>query len=705
MAAHRRRDFPASRRRRADDGEEEEGSLAADVDDDSLSEGSASSDAEEDADADDSDLSETDGTGSRETGTDKVKANGVSKAGYGIQESRAEDAPADERGKAFSAMTDTEAMMNGMKISKDGEQGGDLQFEEMAEEALAPPSRDASGPALAEASLQETPAERRRREHEEYRKKRDADPAFVPNRGGFFMHDHRSNAQGQNGFKPCGRGRGRGKGAVGGPFSPANQEASASEVTNSPWTHDLHETIANPGSHSYQPNGVGNVASNTGANRLPFAPKSGAPNRSFSKTTHIGNVQIRVYLAGMQDPITFSAVPVKQHTRLPHHRPPLRRDKPVRISLPDQAPRYIFPAMERSFIFIPRALRPNQQGFTRGRGRGSFGPYGGFSSRRTSAYGGSAYSPSVAMSRRSSLAREVSRDALISPASSTMSRPPGAPIDPSKPIVRLPPAPHQQRQADGSIHGQPLPTGDMTAPVVNLPQPHSYPLPQKPTYRENRTGPLPMHQPRPQKTVSVADIESPATLTFHPPAQQQQQPFHQQVPTQINGQVYTQDGQIYHPHSRHTSYPSQASAGTPLSHIPERAIHAQPFQPPQYAQQAYYPQMYPMQGSYYYAAPDGRQQMYPGAVNAAAPVFWPTPQQNPYLVPAAGVDPVGQTGTVAHESNGMVYYYDSSQLYSGAGEAYPAAGYAVPHMGMGGMMTPSPDVYYPAAQGATYYPQ
>ena len=71
---------------------------------------------------------------------------------------------------------------------------------------------------------QENFADRRRREHEEYKKKRDADPAFIPTRGSFFMHDQRS-ASGQNGFRqygPRGGARGvRATGPIGGPYSPA----------------------------------------------------------------------------------------------------------------------------------------------------------------------------------------------------------------------------------------------------------------------------------------------------------------------------------------------------------------------------------------------------------------------------------------------------------------------------------------------------
>lgn len=59
---------------------------------------------------------------------------------------------------------------------------------------------------------------------------------------------------------------------------------------------------------------------------------------------------------------------------------------------------------------------------------------------------------------------------------------------------------------------------------------------------------------------------------------------------------------------------------------------------------------------------------------------------------------------VAHEQNGMVYYFDPSQIYAPV-EGYPPASYTVP--GMGGMMTPSPDgYYYPQMPqgGMVYYP-
>jgi hypothetical protein len=503
------------------------------------------------------------------------------------------------------------------------------------------------------------------------------------------------------------------------------------EPTDAPWTHDMHEEVMNePSPRNLQPPTYANGHSNIPPRGVPVsASKAAPPNRALSVTKHIGNVQIRVYLSTMEKPLVFPGVPVKQYTRLPDHRPPLRRDKPVRISLPDHPPRYIFPAVDRSFIFIPRAMRPNQQGFgSRGRGRSAFGSIGGYS-RRTSVFGGSiygsAYSPSVAMSRRSSLAREVNRDTIVSPTGSTMSRPQMA-MDPSRPVpvVKLPPssqAVQPQPVQEVGFESQNGPPQTSTS-IDDLPRPQTYPLPQKPTFRENRPNPIPMHQPRPQKAVSVADIESPATLSFNPP-QQHQQPFHQQVPIQVNGNSYQHENLL---HSRNPSYPSQASTGTPLSQIPERAIHAQPFQPnpyqqpqqPSQQQQSFYPQTYqvmqPPQGYYY--PQNFNQSMAP---TGAAPPFIPSqPQQQvsfqpPSQQPDTTGSPAGVQNLVAQEVNGMVYYYDAAQIPAVA--TFPA--YQQPQsypiqqfggvIGMGGMMTPSPDGFYhpQPPQGVVFYPQ
>ncbi|KAL8951660.1 MAG: hypothetical protein Q9222_002388 [Ikaeria aurantiellina] len=672
MAAPRRKRLAASRRRVDEEGEDEDGSIAAGVEDDSMSEASAISDADEDADAEGSDVSDVD-----MPQTSDPPANFALNGKPEGPPDKSQPMPTPVKTSSFAATTDdTAAMRNGLQVNQAGDDVEEIDFDDLVKVSQAQGSEATSTQNPATAPAAGNLVDRRKQEHEDYRKRRDADPAFVPNRGGFFMHDHRSIGPGQNGFRPFGRGRGRGRGGFAGPppsveyVQPENKPAPVKVV---PQNFHRSQGLAPAGSSA--------------SNILP-------PNRSFSKTTTIGKVPIRIFLSGMAQPIIHPAVSVNQHTRLPQHRPPLRRDKPVRVSLPDMAIRYIFPSTDRSFIFIPRALRPNQQGFGRSRARGSFSQgYGALSSRRTSAYAGSNYSPSVALSRRSSLAAEM----VISPTGLSLARPTNISIEAGKPVVRLPPAAQQVPGAIEQNDGVPE-----DAVVVNLPQAATYPLPEKPAYRENRPVPIPMHQPKPQKAVSVNDIESPATFAFSPPQQQDQQPFHQQVPIQVK-----QDPSLY-PHSRHPSHPSQASGGTPLSQIPERAAHAHPFQPYAYQQPPpFYPQQYPAT-LYYYPSSDHLQAAAPSVI---APPFVPG-QPYPYAMPAAPpppTEPTSQPGTVAHESNGMVYYYDSSQLHAGSGNDPPYTGteFAVPQsggvVGMGGMMTP-PMQYYPQPSTAVYYP-
>ena len=460
---------------------------------------------------------------------------------------------------------------------------------------------------------------------------------------------------------------------------------------DAPWAHDLHDTVTHSEPIPEAPKPI-----IQDRQRPPIAVmRAPLPNRSFSGSRHVGNVQIRILLRGMTEPIVFSAVPVNQHTRLPHHRPPLRRDKPVRISLPDSPIRYIFPATERSFIFIPRALRPNQQGFGRMRGRGSFGGgYGSFgpmSSKRTSVYAGSGYSPSVAMSRRSSLAREVAADGVSSPATGSFPRPTGVVMEGGKPVVRLPP-PAEQAQIQAQFSGQQMIAHPM-APTVNLPQPSSYPVLPKPAISEGRPESLPMHHPKPERTLQVGDIDSPATLDFNPPQPQQQQPFHQQVP-QLG--TYQPEAPQFQ-HSRHPSHPSQV--GTPSQNISEANIHTQSFQPYQFPQQqGYYPQPYAPPVFFYPSAPQPN-----AASSAAAPPFVPG-QQYFYPVPMAPPQPSApeqatSSQTVAHESGGMVYYYNSADLARSAetNAQYAPNSYAPPPMAVSEMVPyfPAPAVYYP----------
>lgn len=217
MAVSGRKQLIRRRRRIEDEGEEEEeGSVTAGLEDDSLSEGSAISDADDDADGEGSDGSETAPSELR----DSKQRNGTNAPSDTPLKSRQGGLPSSAVNPSFpTKMSDTQAMMNGLKFSGEVDEGEEVEFDDIGKEsqAVSGPNEPAQNPD--EEAPVNIVGEHRRREHEEYRKKRDADPAFVPNRGGFFMHDHRSTAPGQNGFRPFGRGRGRGRGTVTGPFT------------------------------------------------------------------------------------------------------------------------------------------------------------------------------------------------------------------------------------------------------------------------------------------------------------------------------------------------------------------------------------------------------------------------------------------------------------------------------------------------------
>lgn len=288
----------------------------------------------------------------------------------------------------------------------------------------------------------------------------------------------------------------------------------------------------------------------------------------------------------------------------------------------------------------------------------------------------------------------------MSPTGSVVSRP-AFPIDNSgPPLVRFPPSAQSAQQQPAGI-GAGQEGGAPSASMENLPRPQTYPLPQRPI-AESQPKQLTMHQPRPQKSVSVADIETPASLSFNPP-HVQQQPFHQQVPAQMSSNGYN-DG-----NARGTYLP-QGTTGTPLSQIPERAIHAQPFQPNPYQDhQAYYQPQYqvmPPQPGYYYPYTSAM------APSIPAPAFMP-PHQQSYAQPAApppDSSTAQQQNLVAQEVNGTVFYYDASQIPAVASyppQYPPHPAYTQPMIGMGGMMTPSPDGFYfgQPSQGVVYYPQ
>jgi CASC3/Barentsz eIF4AIII binding len=711
MASNRAKKVVVSRRRREDEGEEE-GSVAGDLEDDSLSEGSIISNGEDDADIEPSDISEDEVVKVQQSGPAPAQLSPSLASTHNVDEPNSQ-----EMESKFVTMSDTRAMMNGLKLSEAKDVPA-VDFDEAAADATESVAEDSRSNANV---LVEPPAEKSRREHQEYLKQKE-NPAFVPNRGGFFLHDNRAAPSGHNGFRAPARGRGRG-GFIGYqpryvcPSTPLmkaimliwpSRVPPFTEPTDRPWAHDLHESVSVADTRK---SNTGQTLDSSAVKASTTVRPSGqdTPNRSFSTSVLLGKVPAIIRLPGMPEKKTVQNVAKKKHTLLPQHRPPLRRDKPVRVSLPNQQPRYIFPSTERSFIFIPRALRPNQQGFGRGRSRNSFNP-----SRRTSIYGGSAYSPSVALSRRSSFGGTAPGDGLRSPAGSILSMPPNYVSEQGKPVVRFPPGARPM-----ALLPQPTPHHVNGAP--SAPGPMQTGL-QSHVRQENVPGGLTMHQPRPQKTVSVADIESPGRFTFNPP-QQHEQPFHQQMPVPVNPQAYADDGTGYHTNARRMSHASRPS-GTPLSQIPERAIFAQPFQPfPLPAQgQAYLLPPY-APGPVFYPAMPGEIVGYGPGVGPPpmGPAFFTGAHLAPYMVPGATMSaPVsapphgpapsdGNTpaGTVAHESNGMVYYYDSAQLPPSTGAPYSAASFAGPPVGgvvgMGGMLTPPNHFFYPPTNNRVYY--
>jgi len=201
-------------RRRVED-EDEAGHETLELDDDSLTEGSVGSDDHDPAD--DSDTSNVDDGSPTSPNVKKVAAKPATKPE--VQRQTEIVVPKQP------VTTDTDIMLNGLSISDKSGPVQEMNFddvqgaktvEKVQETAakLAQPVIVSSGSA---APSQQPPSERRRLEHEEYRRKRDEDPAFVPNRGAFFMHDHRHAGPAANGFRPFPRGggaRGRGRGGL-----------------------------------------------------------------------------------------------------------------------------------------------------------------------------------------------------------------------------------------------------------------------------------------------------------------------------------------------------------------------------------------------------------------------------------------------------------------------------------------------------------
>lgn len=185
MAPARRHKIGASRRRREDEGEDEGSTMGhVEEDDDSMSDGSLPSHLgdDDDADAEGSDASEDERPVTQHS---NATENGHARAGRaGKKNDSGEKLDVTFKPTLTATVSDTGVMMNGLKISA-GQEVEEIEFDSMGKierTPSAPPTE----------SRRETFAERKRREHEEYIKARDENPAFVPTRGGFFLHDKRS---------------------------------------------------------------------------------------------------------------------------------------------------------------------------------------------------------------------------------------------------------------------------------------------------------------------------------------------------------------------------------------------------------------------------------------------------------------------------------------------------------------------------------
>lgn len=250
----RRRTLIASRRPVAEEGEEGGEDCNGNELDDSLSDDSGLSEDEEEEDEDDEDedLSEEEEEVKEKEEAGKKPA-AVEEVVKGVKQISIERPPPREaktngttsKTKPPAVSTpnrttktpfkptgpgrlDTEFMLNGIQVD-DAALEEAVDFDDIDGEGEVLEKKPQKEPEPTEPSVtedqppeepkqqvrHETLFERRRREHEEYKQKRDADPAFVPNRGAFFMHDSRHHGAGGNGFKPFGRG---GRGGRGGMF-------------------------------------------------------------------------------------------------------------------------------------------------------------------------------------------------------------------------------------------------------------------------------------------------------------------------------------------------------------------------------------------------------------------------------------------------------------------------------------------------------
>ena len=208
----------SSRRRIQDEGEDDDAG-AVDLGDESLSETSLLGVGDANLDADDSD-SDLDTNHVTQPSASKAEVTRTTKSSRRRKIAAVKTDPpkqlpqAPPVAQAFFHTTDTDAMLNGLKVPEDGAQGEAIDFEDtLSAIAIHIPTQRTvlEVSRLGASGRRQSVAEQRSKEHEGYKAKRESNPASVPNRGGFFMHDHRHDP---HGFGSVGKGRGRGRGIM-----------------------------------------------------------------------------------------------------------------------------------------------------------------------------------------------------------------------------------------------------------------------------------------------------------------------------------------------------------------------------------------------------------------------------------------------------------------------------------------------------------
>lgn len=206
MAPHRRQ-IGASRRRRRDEGEDE-GSTDGLLEDDSLSETSiVSNQDDDDADGEGSDVSDDETPGSPKVDPKNNLSNGRASEAKEVQLEQKSGSP----GKPLftSILSDTEAMLNGMKISGGASRVAEIQFGDMKEERDTEVARTPSAPPTEPRAG--SFADRRRREQEQNKERGESRATST---SGVFSHGKRSTESSTNGYRPFNKSKSRPYGLI-----------------------------------------------------------------------------------------------------------------------------------------------------------------------------------------------------------------------------------------------------------------------------------------------------------------------------------------------------------------------------------------------------------------------------------------------------------------------------------------------------------